>query len=188
MDTYLFWKIHALVGQHAWLDLFMLLLDRKYQRFVYALVLVGLWMTRRDRLQRLAATAAVVALVDVAVTEGLTLCFFRPRPWVFFHLDPLAPPRTDTSFPSGHASFAFAVGMSVFLRHRLLGLPLLVLAALISFSRVYLGNHWPSDVLAGGSLGILMAVAGVRLLDGALRPVFDGGLTFVPFRVRRSQT
>ncbi len=66
---------------------------------------------------------------------------------------------TDASFPSGHtaASIASAVAMCRFLRKRL-SIPLIVLALMISFSRLYIGIHYPTDVLAGLLDGILLAV------------------------------
>lgn len=65
----------------------------------------------------------------------------------------------DASFPSGHtaASVASAVAMCRFLKKRW-SIPLIVLALMISFSRLYIAIHYPSDVLAGLIDGILLAV------------------------------
>lgn len=69
-------------------------------------------------------------------------------------LIPLITPPTDYSFPSGHTAASFAVGVLLFRKlPKRYGIPALVLAALIGFSRLYLGVHYPSDVLAGALLG-----------------------------------
>lgn len=61
---------------------------------------------------------------------------------------------TDFSFPSGHTFASFACSVALFLESKKLGLPALVLAVLIAFSRLYLYVHYPTDVLAGLLLGI----------------------------------
>lgn len=59
------------------------------------------------------------------------------------------------SFPSSHATVAFALAMSVFLFNRTWGIPMLVAAFLVSWGRVFVGVHYPSDVVAGAILGML---------------------------------
>ena len=59
------------------------------------------------------------------------------------------------SFPSGHASAAFACATVIYWASPRAGIPAFVLAALVAWSRVYVGVHWPSDVLGGYLLGAL---------------------------------
>lgn len=68
----------------------------------------------------------------------------------------------DFSFPSGHTSASFTAASVLFFRKRKLFVPSLVLAFLISFSRLYLYVHYPSDVLAGLVLGVLCGYIGHR--------------------------
>lgn len=65
------------------------------------------------------------------------------------------PHRASHSFPSSHASvsFAFAVATALAARHWYWALPALTIAALISWSRIYLGLHFPSDIVAGALVG-----------------------------------
>ncbi len=68
----------------------------------------------------------------------------------------------DFSFPSGHTSASFTAASVLFFRKSKLFVPSLVLAFLISFSRLYLYVHYPSDVLAGLVLGVLCGYMGHR--------------------------
>ena len=68
----------------------------------------------------------------------------------------------DFSFPSGHTSASFTASSVLFFRKSKLFVPSLVLAFLISFSRLYLYVHYPSDVLAGLVLGVLCGYIGHR--------------------------
>ncbi len=108
----------------------------------------------------LALRVAVTILIAEMVSGLLKLWVDRDRP-------PLANPDPDTlvrlpatgSFPSGHATVAFACATTIALAVPRLALPLFALAALVAWSRVYVGVHYPLDVLAGAILGVALAFA-----------------------------
>lgn len=81
-------------------------------------------------------------------------------------LMPLITKPTDFSFPSGHTASSFAAAYVMYKRlPKKWGIPILLLAALIGFSRLYVGVHYPTDVLAGMFSGILIAVFVGRLVE-----------------------
>ena len=120
-------------------------------------------VTRRNVAFPVLLTAGSVWTADLlarAIKAGVE----RPRPSVTV---PQADPLTGAggwSFPSGHAATAFAGAVSLaYLWRR--GTPLFfVLAAAIAFSRVYVGVHYPGDVLAGAALGTAVGLAWVAAL------------------------
>jgi undecaprenyl-diphosphatase len=73
-------------------------------------------------------------------------------------------PRSS-SFPSGHSASAFAFATGVAKAQPMLSVPLLVVAALVGYSRVHTGVHYPADVLAGAFIGISAAELTDYLLD-----------------------
>jgi undecaprenyl-diphosphatase len=121
--------------------------------------------------RRGAALVAVTLGGAVALNTGLKTLFARTRPQAFFDYYP-AP--ESYSFPSGHALFAtcFFGGVAVLMAHRvesrvgqiLIWLVALVLIVLISVSRIYLGVHYPTDVIGGFAVGVIW-VAAVALGD-----------------------
>lgn len=80
-------------------------------------------------------------------------------------------PSGRFSFPSGHSVSSFSATTVLMLYDRKIGLPPLVLAVLIAFSRLYLYVHFPSDVLVGAVLGIVFAVVSDRLVSSIRRKI-----------------
>jgi len=111
----------------------------------------------------LLAVGAADGLADAA-SSGLKAIVDRPRP----HFHPLVHVPSSSSFPSGHAATSFACALVIAWLVPRLAAPVFVLAALIAASRVYLGVHYPLDVLGGAALGLAVATA-LRLLAEALR-------------------
>src|SRR4029078_6397487 len=66
---------------------------------------------------------------------------------------------SDPSFPSDHATGAFALAFGIWLYDRTIGALLLAVAALLSFARVFVGTHYPGDVVAGAAIGIAVTAA-----------------------------
>jgi undecaprenyl-diphosphatase len=89
----------------------------------------------------------------------------RARP----HDHPLVSRPHTHSFPSGHATSSFACATVLALMLPRLRVPLFLLAAAISWSRVYVGVHWPLDVLAGAALGVGIGVGVARALPRLVR-------------------
>jgi undecaprenyl-diphosphatase len=132
---------------------------------VLALAISGFSWSRPWLWTRVGATILIAESVSGALKAQLE----RDRPPV---VDPDPEPLMRLpgthSFPSGHATVSFACATVLALAVPRLSVPLFVLAALISFSRVYVGVHYPFDVLAGALLGYALARA-LRTLAAILR-------------------
>jgi undecaprenyl-diphosphatase len=112
---------------------------------------------------------ATTALSTNLVTSLLKHAVRRDRPpTVVLDPEPLLEVPTTSSFPSGHTSISFACAYVISRLAPRLTVFVYTLAALIGFSRIYVGVHYPIDVLAGGVLGFVVAKALLTLL-GALR-------------------
>ena len=108
------------------------------------------------------------------VTIALKDVFDRPRPFEeLTAAEPLLRGTVGESMPSGHASTSFAGALLLAYLARRAVPALLALAVLISFSRVYVGVHYPLDVVAGAALGTVAALAAIALLRARRRTSED---------------
>jgi undecaprenyl-diphosphatase len=158
LDYSLFHAVNGLAGRSTALDAVMIG-SAKYLPFVFALAVVALWLSWRPRNQRGAFLASVSALIALGIGQVIGKASPRPRPYLSHAVNQLIPPSLDTSFPSDHAILGFAVAVLVWRYNRRAGAALLVLATLMAIARVFVGAHYPGDVLGGAVLGALTSIA-----------------------------
>jgi|GEM_PF-1279368 len=149
-----------------WLDpLFLHLTLLGDAAIILTLLLWVAFVVRRPFLGEILVTLAVTA-VTVAAFKHL---FHHQRPPALVEgLQVLGPYLKNFSFPSGHTTTAVAIAWVLAGRFSAAAIPLLTLAALIAFSRIYNGVHFPVDVVGGALLGSAIGVA-----VGAARPTLD---------------
>ncbi|MFJ3926541.1 phosphatase PAP2 family protein [Streptomyces sp. NPDC090022] len=143
-----------------------------------AMVLLVLWCWRGTRRQDEAGAAeSFAALVWAPLAAGIALLVNVPlrefvgrqRPFLRHEgLEVLAPGKTDFSFVSDHATLTMALGVGLFIADRRIGLAGIGLALVEGLFRVFMGVHYPTDVVGGFALGtavvLLLAPAAMALL------------------------
>jgi undecaprenyl-diphosphatase len=126
------------------------------------LAVVGRW--RGVRFLVLAVISIIVA--DAIGSHVLKPAFFRIRPCNALEgVRPLVGCTNSPSFPSNHAVNASALATLVALYMPRLWLPATALAFIVGYSRVYVGAHYPLDVLAGGVLGVMVALVCAEVMN-----------------------
>ncbi|WP_405797512.1 phosphatase PAP2 family protein [Streptomyces sp. NBC_01506] len=147
-----------------------------------ALVLLALWCwwSVRRRGSAEDSVAAVAGLLWAPLAAGVALLVNIPirefvgrdRPFVDHRgLDVLVAGKTDFSFVSDHATMAMALGAGIFVAHRGFGLAAIGLALVEGFSRVYMGVHYPTDVIGGFALGTAVVLLLAPLAMALLTPL-----------------
>ncbi len=158
MDYYLFQQIHNLAGRWAFLDSIAIFFAAYFQYFLVGALLIFLFFGKGEELKKNRLTVGLAFLAVIVSRLGLTeiirWLWARPRPFAEYDFTPLISHDLSASFPSGHAAFFFALAAVVFLFNKKAGWWFLAGSFLISLARVFVGVHYPSDILAGVVVGI----------------------------------
>ena len=137
--------------------------------FIWIVLAIGLMITKKTRMTGI---MCAVALIIFLVLNNMILknLVARPRPYdVIPELVPLVPRLHDFSFPSGHTASSFAVATVILYKlSRRFSIPVLILAILISLSRLYLGVHYPTDVIFAAFEGIVIGRMAIKMVNSVL--------------------
>ena len=130
---------------------------------ILAIVMICAKKYRREGFTVAAALILCLIFCNILIKNIVA----RTRPFdINTMIEPIISLPTDYSFPSGHTTAAFAAATALLLcKNRRFGIPTLIIAILIAFSRLYLYVHFPSDVLAGMILGAILAFAAYRIVN-----------------------
>ena len=162
MDYSLFKSINGLSGSPIPDEIFRFIAERFpfVLGALMALFFLIPWRHRREQRRYGAVFGTVAAALALLINQPISHAVGRLRPYVAHpasaHL--LIARSHDASFPSDHATGGFALACGMFLYDRVAGTVLFVLAALLAFARVYVGTHYPGDVLGGAAIGIAVAL------------------------------
>ena len=167
MDYRVYHSVNGFFARHAWLAHVFSALETVLP-ILLGVAAFGLWLLARpgagNRWKLASASALAAAALGLLVNRVVAALWDRPRPYETHPSAHVWGGRsTDPSFPSDHASAAFGIAFAVFFFDRLVGSLFLLAAAAISAGRVFVGLHYPGDILAGCAVGFASAVVVVRL-------------------------
>ncbi|MDX3059912.1 phosphatase PAP2 family protein [Streptomyces sp. NE06-03E] len=180
-DVSLLYDINGLAkAAPTWFDRVMEFVGEFGIMFGMVLAVLWCWWSVRRRGTTEDSVTAVAGLVWAPLAAGIALLINipirgfveRPRPF-FDHkgLEVLVAGKTDFSFVSDHATMAMAIAVGLFVANRKFGLVAIGLALLEGFCRVYMGVHYPTDVVGGFALGTAVALLLAPLAMMLLTPL-----------------
>ncbi len=161
--------LNDLAGHNSWLDRLMVFTADQMGYFLIVFVLILFW--KRNDFKKIIFVSFGSAIVSRFVFVTIIRYFVHsPRPFlVLENVHKLVSNDLESSFPSGHASFYFALATAVYLYnnrakpssglygHKKSGYIYLILAGLMGVARIFVGVHWPLDIVTGAGLGIFTA-------------------------------
>lgn len=135
--------------------LFILIKEKSWRQRIYFFSLAGL----------------SVILARGFITEIIRFIHYRPRPFLALGFQSLLG-NSDVagSFPSGHATAYFALALAVFYFNKKWGWWFLIAAIVMGIARVFIGVHWPSDILVGALIGLVSAFVVKKILPEQSKP------------------
>lgn len=160
MNNEIFQKINNLAGHSALLDKTMVFLTDSIA-YIAIFILLALWF-RNGKEKRVAVFkqytaiyAVLSTLMGLAINAIIHSVYYHPRPFVTYHVHQLVPHGPDSSFVSDHSVLVFAIAFTLLLRSDSLKRIVLSWAILIGITRIYIGVHYPLDVVGGAALSFM---------------------------------
>lgn len=158
-----FWKAITSLGDRGWFWIGLTLV----------MIVIGFLFQKRSAIFYKIRQTGIAAAISMSIGAIVTnLCLknwvARPRPYdAVQQIAPLLGRQVDYSFPSGHTCAAFACALIIYrMLPKRYGIPALVLATLIAFSRMYLGVHYPTDILGGFLVALASSYLAYHLVEG----------------------
>jgi undecaprenyl-diphosphatase len=159
LDLYFFNLINGSAGKWASLDYTGMFFAKYSEYFLWLTLILLLVFSFKKNLKMIVEALVAAGISRFVFTILIRLMWFRLRPFAVLNFVPLINKNaTEASFPSGHASFYFAISTIIYLYNKKLGIFFYAVSILMGLSRIFVGVHWPLDILIGALLGILTAL------------------------------
>ena len=184
MNYELFQLINNLAGTYPLLDTTMIYIV-KYLSIVFALLvllLTGLGIYFKDK-KLIKTCIHTIVFLGIAMIAHRIIGFIvqEPRPFVTHAVNLLIPHATDSSFPSTHAMAMTAISLPILAAYKRLGSILLSGTILTGFAKVFVGHHYPLDII----MGILITYLLFKVSQNYLSTIIDKVLTHPKYNMFR---
>jgi len=158
LDILIFQQINGLTGRWTCLDALGVFFAAYFWYFLVGLAILIFW-----KKWRIIFSVFTSIILTEALVESMKFLWQRPRPFAENNINLLLGRLGGFSFPSGHAATTFALSFIVYHYNKKAGVVFFFASFLISIARVFVGVHWPSDVLGGAIVGIFSGWLVIKL-------------------------
>lgn len=156
MNEKLFKVINQYSGRFSLLDFFMIFVSNK-TRYFFVFVLIFMWF-KNGSYRKASYKAGISVGTTFLIHTLIKQFYFKPRPFVKRRVGILIPSKRDSTFPSKHTLLVFAISTSIYLYNRVIGSVLWVIAFLTGLSRIWVGHHYPYDILGSATIATITSM------------------------------
>lgn len=150
MNMEFFRIINNLANKNMILDNTMIFFSQ-YVPYIFMAVIVVVFILgikqRKGEYRKIAVSTVVLTIINLTLNLIIRSIFYVDRPFVHNKVNLLLPHDTASSFPSNHATGTMSIALGLGKYNKMLGITMTILSTIVSFSRVYVGHHYPMDVI-----------------------------------------
>jgi len=158
LDLLIFQAINDLSHKNGFLDRLAVFFANYFQYFLIVLAVFLLFLKIKDKRRRIFVClffALSAILSRGLITEIIRFFYSRARPFVVLNIPPLINHNLTGSFPSGHMAFYFVLALTIFLLNKKWAWFFVAGVILMGLARIFVGIHWPTDILGGILIALL---------------------------------
>lgn len=168
LDIQIFHFFNNFARQSRIFDTLVVFLAEYFQYLLVVVFLLLLYFSgyaRSEKIRIFLVTIGSIIVARFGVAEIIRFLYHRPRPFLVLEAHKLISNSDwfysdkEWSFPSGHSAFFFAMATAIYLYDKKWGVGFFIAAILMNISRIVAGVHYPSDILGGAVVGILVGHA-----------------------------
>lgn len=150
MNMEIFKLINNLANKNVALDVVMIFFS-KYVQYIFmgivALVFILGVIKKNEEYRKVSVNTFIITVINLILSSIIGGVYYVDRPFVHNKVNLLVPHVKDASFPSNHAIGTMSIALGLEKYNKVLGMIMTILSITVGFSRVYVGNHYPSDVI-----------------------------------------
>jgi undecaprenyl-diphosphatase len=177
-NTIIFNAINGLAHQNIILDSFMIVLS-KYAPVIFMCVLAIVYImgvfTRNEKTRGVTIDTFMITIISLASGFLIGSIWYIPRPFVNNKVNLLIPHTIDTSFPSDHSIGTMSIAVGINKYKNIYGGILIIVSILVGISRVFVGHHYPTDVIGGYAIVFISSFFYERLLKNRVQVIYLKG-------------
>lgn len=161
LDAKLVYFLNNFTGKSRIFDALIIFLASYLQYFILAAFFLFLCFSaysKREKLYIFWTTTVSIIIARLGITEIIRFFYHRPRPFVTLQIHQLLS-NNKWSFPSGHSAFLFTMATVIYFYNKKWGAGFFIGAILMNLSRIIAGVHYPSDILGGTVIGVIVGYA-----------------------------
>ena len=158
LNEVLFLAVNSYANKYYFLDV-VVMFFAEIMPYVFMLPLVFLWFSLCVKKKKLSIIALVTVLLAMLINHTIAIFYFHPRPFMQDLGTQLIYHTADSSFPSDHTTFTFAIAFAFLFSRQVkkLGSVLLLLSVVGGLARVFVGVHFPLDIVGAALVGAFAA-------------------------------
>ena len=141
--------------------------------YVVAILMVLGWVRGANPLRRTLFNAGLAASIGLVLNQIIRSFWVHPRPFAAGFGQQFLAHTPDASFPSDHGTILFAIALALLLSKSRFGAAALVVALATAWARVYLGVHWPLDMVGSFAVALIAAPLASTFFPGLVASLFS---------------